>query len=175
VKRLRLVSLLVLAGPAVAADEPGLRPRAGEAGLGISTSTVEGNTQGFAALRVGTFLAAPGGLASLELGTTYSHVQSLDELGLEALVGWLPRDGQVLPFVAVAGGVRQEWIGSFRVARYPVGVDAGVRLLLSSRVGLRAEYRYRRVLDDPVADFGEHRFLAGVSVFWNNERAATPR
>ena len=102
------------------------------------------------------------------LETTYSTQQSLDELGLEAAVGWLPARGQVLPFVAVAGGVRQEWIGSFRETRYPVGFDAGARLLLSPRVGLRGEYRFRRMLDDPVADFSEHRVLMGISVFWNN-------
>lgn len=167
-RRLVLAGLLVAGAVPAAADDPWLRPRAWEAGCGLATSTVEGSTEGMAALRVGTFLSAPSGLASLELGTTYSHVRSLDELGLEAALGWSPAEGQVLPFVAVAGGVRQEWVGSFRKARYPVGFDVGVRLVFSRRVGLRAEYRYRRVLDDPVADFGEHRFLTGLSVFWNN-------
>ena len=166
--RVLVVATLTLAGAATAAEEPGLRSRAFEAGLALSTSTVEGNTQALLAVRVGTFLGVPKGLASFQLETTYSTQQSLDELGLEAAVGWLPGRGQVLPFVAVAGGVRQEWIGSFRETRYPVGFDAGARLLLSPRVGLRGEYRFRRLLDDPVADFSEHRVLMGISVFWNN-------
>jgi hypothetical protein len=152
---------LALAAPvAAASEEPMLRSRAFEAGIAASTSTVEGNTQALFAVRVGTFLGAAKGLAS--------HEQSLDELGLEAAVGWSPDGGQILPFASAAAGVRQEWIGSFREARWPVGFDLGVRLLLSTRAGLRCEYRFRRMLDDPVADFNEHRFLVGISVFWNN-------
>ena len=165
-----LVGLLLLLTPSpTRADEPELRARAWESGFAVSATSVEGTSEGLAALRIGTFLKAPGGLTSLEIGTTYSHVQSLDVLGLEAAIGWLPREGQVLPFLAVAGGVRQEWVGSFRKARYPIGFDLGVRLLFSDRVGLRTEYHYRRVLGDPVADFAEHRFLTGLSVFWNND------
>jgi hypothetical protein len=163
-----VLGTLALAGSASATEEPALRSRAFEAGLAASSSTVEGNTQALLAVRVGTFLGAPKGLASVQIETTFAHEQSLDELGLEAALGWLPDEGQVLPFVAVAAGVRQEWIGSFREARYPVGFDLGARLLLSPRVGLRGEYRLRRMLDDPVADFTEHRFLVGISVFWNN-------
>jgi hypothetical protein len=160
---------LALAAPvAAASEEPMLRSRAFEAGIAASTSTVEGNTQALFAVRVGTFLGAAKGLASLQIETTYAHEQSLDELGLEAAVGWSPDGGQILPFASAAAGVRQEWIGSFREARWPVGFDLGVRLLLSTRAGLRCEYRFRRMLDDPVADFNEHRFLVGISVFWNN-------
>ncbi len=172
---MRAVALLIAAGLAAsatgarAAEDPSLRPRAWEAGVAAATSTIAGNTQGVFSLRVATFLSAPGGLASVQLETSYSHVSSLDELGFEVAAGWTPSQGQILPFVALAAGVRQEWVGSFREARYPVGVDLGVRLLLSSRVGLRGEYRYRRVLDDPVADFNEHRFVMGLSVFWKNE------
>jgi hypothetical protein len=155
--------------PVRAAGDPQIHARAFEAGLAAATSTVEGNTQGALFVRAGTFAGAPRGLASFHLELSYSHVRSLDELGLEASAGWSSRRGPILPFVAAAFGVRQEWIGSFREARLPVGVDAGVRLLFSPRVGLRSEYRFRRVLGDPVSDFGEHRFVTGLSVFWNNE------
>jgi hypothetical protein len=164
-----VAALIAIAAPVRSAEDPRLRPGAIEAGFSASTSTIEGNTRGVLSIRGGTFLPAPGGLASLQLETSYSHVQSLDELGLEAAAGWLTDDGHVLPFVAVAAGVRQEWIGSFREARFPVGADLGVRLLLSPRVAIRAEYRVRRVLGDTVADFTEHRFVTGFSVFWNNE------
>ncbi|MGH2570378.1 MAG: hypothetical protein ACRDGR_04090, partial [bacterium] len=94
--RVLVVATLALAGAAAAAEEPALRSRAFEAGLALSTSTVEGNTQALLAVRVGTFLGVPRGLASFQLETTYSTQQSLDELGLEAAVGWLPARGQVL-------------------------------------------------------------------------------
>jgi hypothetical protein len=32
----------------------------------------------------------------------------------------------------------------------------------------RFEYRYRRVLDDPIADFTEHQLMSGLSLLFGN-------
>jgi hypothetical protein len=70
--------------------------------------------------------------------------------------------------VGVVGGVRQEWLGSFRETRYPVGAALGLSVLANERAALRVEWRVLKVLDDPVEDPVEHRVLAGISVFFRN-------
>ncbi len=89
----------------------------------------------------------------LDLGISVHH--RLGESGLYA-------------YAAAGGGVRQEWLGSFREARYPVGASLGLRALLDARAAARIEYRYRRVLDDPVADYSEHVALVGLSLLFRN-------
>jgi hypothetical protein len=74
----------------------------------------------------------------------------------------------VVPFIALGGGVRQEWIGSFSRLRYLAGTDIGVRALMGNRAAIRAEYSFRRVLHDPVADFSEHRIMLGISILFRN-------
>ena len=70
--------------------------------------------------------------------------------------------------IALAAGVRQEWLGSFREDRYPVGLHLGARFLLGDRVAARLEYRYDRFLGDPVADFDEQRLVFGLSLLLRN-------
>jgi hypothetical protein len=59
-------------------------------------------------------------------------------------------------------------LGSFSQARYPVGLALSARVLFDARVAMRVEYRFRRVLNDPVADFTEHRVLTGLSLLLRN-------
>ena len=77
--------------------------------------------------------------------------------------------------MGVVGGVRQEWLGSFRETRFPVGAAAGVRVLASERAALRVEWRVLKVLDDPVEDPIEHRVLAGLSIFLGNASPLSER
>jgi hypothetical protein len=56
-----------------------------------------------------------------------------------------------------------------------VGLGAGVLLLTSPGAGLRIEYRFQRVLQDPVADFSEQRLLLGLSLFLRNRGAPSPQ
>ena len=73
-------------------------------------------------------------------------------------------------YIGVAGGLSQEWIGSFSQVRYPIGFDAGIKALVSRRAAITVSYKFRRLLNDPVADYSEHRFVAGISIMFRNGR-----
>jgi len=154
----------------VRAETPSLQAGAIESGISGSLTIVEGSTRGSVALDCGLFARAPGGLASATVEIAYSHVSSLDLLDVSALVGWTRPLGStsLYPLVALAGGVRQEWIGSFADARYPVGFDVGLRALVSTRADVRLNYRLRRVLNDPVDDFTEHEIRIGIALLFRN-------
>lgn len=139
-----------------------------ELGVTGAATRVEGLTSGSAALNCGSFLQAKSGLAGIEGELEYTHVGGLDALGLEAHVSWqrAMSNGTAYPYVALAWGLRQEWLGSFRVVRYPVGGTLGVRTMLGRRAATRVEYRFRRVMGDPVANYNEHALRLGLSVFF---------
>ena len=166
---LLLIALLPLPRKAYA-EAVGIHPGCVELGVAGALTRVEGSTQAQILLRSGPFVAAGPGLAGLqcELGTT--HERDLDRFEVQGIVSWQRRvwRPELWPYLGVAGGVQIEWLGSFRTTRFPVGADAGVRTLLGNRAGLRLEYRYRRLLDDPVADYDEHRLVLGVSLFLHN-------
>ncbi len=173
---LMTVALLLMAGAARAASPPAIAPGALELGISGSTVTVEGTTRADFAIRGGPYFAAGSGRLGLELAGSYAHVASLDEFGAEIGASWQRawHGGPLYPFVAVGGGLRQERIGSFRWSRHPVGFGVGIKALMSERVGLRAEYRFRRVLGDPVADFDEHQTSLGISLYLRNARRGEP-
>lgn len=163
-----------VAGHAMQPVRPGAAPEilpfAWEVGVSAAATRVEKTTASTVVLRAGRFLPAGDGRAIVEGELDYVHLGPLDELEAGASLGWLahPRPGPFFPFVALAGGVRQEWLGSFRLARYPAGVNFGVRWLAGPDALVRVEYRWRRVLNDPVADFDEHQILSGVSLLLGN-------
>jgi opacity protein-like surface antigen len=116
------------------------------------------------------FFSAAVGLLGAEASTSFRHISSRNIFDAELVASWQVRLRATgnYPFVSVGGGVRHEDVGSFGATRYPLGAGAGLRALLSSRVAVRAEYQYRRVLNDPVGDFNEHQVLLGLSVFFHN-------
>jgi len=156
---------LTLTGPTALAQP--LHP-----GIAGASTTVDGSTRADVALRGGTFVNAGGGLAGGELEITYAHVASLDVFDLEAGLSWQRplRELPIYASVSAGGGVRQERLGSFREARYPLGFDLGLRMLAGERAGARIEYRYRRILDDPVRDLSEHQLRVGLSLYLRNSR-----
>ena len=149
---------------------PHIRAGAIELGLSGSLTTVEGLSRGLVAIRGGTFVNATGGLAGLEAEVSYSHVQSLDRLDVLGHLSWQRAAGRssLYPYGAIGGGIRKEWIGSFRQVRYPVGFSLGLRTVLSQRVAFRTEYRFLRVLSDPISNFSEHQLTIGLSIFFRN-------
>jgi hypothetical protein len=162
---------VALCGPLhVNAQTARILPKAIEAGIDASMITTEGIAQGTVRVRGGSFVKAIGGLAGLELSGGYRHLSSLDAVDAEACVSWQEsfRGTSNYPYVCVGGGVRYEDIGSFSQVLYPVGIGLGVRSLFGPRSALRVEYRVRRVLNDPVADFSEHSIMIGLSVFFMN-------
>jgi hypothetical protein len=161
------------ADPAPAAEAAVLHPGAIELGVAGSMSAVAGSTRGTALVRLGRFQRLAAGLAAVEGEVAYSHISSLDALGFEASVSYQRRAGATssYPYAALAAGIREEWIGSFRDYRVPVGVTVGLRTLAGSRAAVRIEYRVRRVLHDPVADYTEQQLGVGLSLlFHNSER-----
>lgn len=98
----------------------------------------------------------------------YGRVSDLDRIDVEASVAAyrnLP-GSTAFVYAGIAGGIRQEWVGSFAQARFPLGVDAGLKALASRHAAVSVAYQYRRLLDDPVADFDEHRIVAGISILF---------
>lgn len=161
----RLGLLLFLwVDPASAAPD---RLASGDVELGLSASVVsiEGSTAGEFTARGGRFFAAPGGLCGVEVGLGYATLLDLDRLDLDLSVDWQPDlpDTAAHPYLGLRVGVRQEWLGSFQVARYPVGPVAGLRTLVAERALVRSEIRLLRVLDDPAGAYWELGLSAGVS------------
>jgi hypothetical protein len=152
-------------------DAPALRSGAIELGLAGSLVTVEGIVSGSGTVRGGVFKKIFGGLGAFEADAGYTHVSSLDELELEGAVSWQRRVGATsnYPYVSVGGGIRYMEVGSFDRTRYPFGFGLGLRSLLGKRAGVRVEYRFRRVMNDPVSNFSEHRLMLGLSVFFRNQ------
>jgi hypothetical protein len=152
------------------AEPPSLHAGAVELGLSGALTSVEGSTSGTALVRAGRFYRLGSGLAAPELELSYSHVAAVDELGVEAALSWQRRAGAtaLYPYFALAAGVREEWVGSFQTMRVPVGATLGLRVLASGRAALRVEYRLRRVMRDPVADYTEQQLLVGVSLLLRN-------
>ncbi len=156
------------------AAEPGASPAlhsgAIELGVAGSMTAVEGVTRATLQVHSGLFFAAGPVLMAVEPEIAWTHVHSLDGMDLDLGVSAHRRLGEsaLHAYAAAGGGVRQEWLGSFRETRYPVGASLGLRALLDPRAAARIEYRYRRVLDDPVADYSEHVVLVGLSLLFRN-------
>jgi len=147
-----------------------LKPGAIELGLAGSMTIVEGSSRTTVAMRTGFFKAAPAGLFGVETNLSYSHVNALDWLDIEGALSWQTKLGEstVYPFLALGGGLRQEWLGSFRQIRYPLGLNFGARALVAPQAAIRVEYKFRRILHDPVANFSEHHVVVGLSIFFKN-------
>jgi hypothetical protein len=168
-----LTLLLLVAPIAVLAQDspaPSLNTGAIEVGVDAAMTTTEGITNGLVILRGGFFYDALGGLGGVELAGGYQHVSSLDATDLEALLSWQKKFRQTgnYPFISVGGGLRHEDIGSFSQTLYPLGFSIGIRSLLGQRGGFRVEYRFRRIFNDPSADYSEHHLSVGVSVYFRN-------
>ena len=151
---------------------PYLRAGAIELGLSGSITVIEGISRAAVTVRTGTFTQVPGGLAGIEMELSYSHVSSLDWIDLQGNLSLQRAWGQssAYPYIALGGGLRQEWLGSFRQVRYPVGFNLGLRALVGQQAALRAEYKFRRILHDPVSNFSEHQLVVGLSIFFKNSR-----
>ncbi len=147
-----------------------------ELGVAGALTNVEGIQTGTLRVRTGMFAERLNGLVGAEVGAGYSHVSSLDRFDLSAAVSWGKKWGRSgnYPYVSLVAGWRQEEVGSFSHGRYPVGFGIGMRSLVGRRAGFRVEYGYRRVLNDPVADFNEHEITIGLSIFFRNSQKERP-
>ena len=157
-------------GTARADEVPQLHPGAIEIGVSAAVTSVEGTQQVLISGRGGYFLGAGAGLIGVEAEVGYLHQLSLDRVDLGGQLSWQPRldDRPYHPYVGFGAALRQEHLGSFSQTRYPLGLDLGLRTLLTRSVLVRTELRWRRVVGDPVANFNEVSFVAGVSLVARN-------
>jgi len=152
-------------------DEPerdrSLRPGSVELGISGLLTSVEGTVQAKVGLRGGTFFAAPIGLWGTEAEASYAYIRSLHQVDLEASVSWtFPVDVEgILPYLAVASGIRIEQVGSYRQTLVPIGGTAGLRILATKSAGVRLDVKIRRMMNDPVQDYTEINLALGISLF----------
>jgi len=167
-----LTGLLMFAFEA-RAQVPKVAPSSVETAFAASLSSVSGDTRVLASVGATRFGRLGSTLWTGGLEAGYGHVAGLDTWDVEAQAGWsFPvGEGPVYPFLLAGGGLRQEHVGSFDTVRYPVGLGAGLRVLVSHTADVRLEYRFRRVLHDPVADYSEHLVLLGIGLLWGNSGA----
>jgi hypothetical protein len=152
------------------AQEEKIDSGAVELGIAGALMSVEGHTQRSLLLRVGSFRGLPLGLLGFEGEIGHHHVHELDRLDLLGTIAWVFSfsESSVHPYAFASGGIRQEWIGSFRQSRVPLGGGIGLRMLTHSRAGVRVDYRALRITDDPVDDSTEHQVSVGLSLFFRN-------
>jgi len=160
----------VFAQPSDSSAIISLKPGAIELGLAGSMTTVDGSSRATVAIRTGFFKSAPRGLFGIETVLTYSHANALDLIDWEVLFSWQQRlkKSPIYASIAIGGGLRQEHLGSFSQARYPLGLDLGLRAMLAPQAAIRVEHKFRRIRHDPVANFSEHHIVVGLSIFFKN-------
>ncbi len=159
------------AGVVCADDAFTLRSGAVEVGAGGAFTSVEGTTSGSLGLHAG-YVRTPGGvILRYRAGWDYMRVSDLDLIDMELAVNALLRVGgsSAHPFLGVSAGIRQEWVGSFSQGRFPVGFDVGVIAMTSTNAHFSGAYEFRRILDDPVNDYNEHRIVIAMSIVFRNE------
>jgi len=171
-----LTAALVLAlnGRASSGDAPRLHPGAVE--LGLAGSVVSSGSSGRAtsvAVRGEILHGAGPGLAGFGAEVAWRHVGNvgdLDRIRTAAHVSWQAPLGEssAYPFAALWAGLDHERVGSFGQTRFPLGVGAGVRALVSPSAAVRLEYRFARVRDPDADDFNEHEVLTGVTLLLRN-------
>lgn len=166
------VSLVVVLVPRPSLGDAGHELRAGavEAAVNGSFTKIEGSSSGTMGL-AGGYIARVGPVAlRVRGGFGYARVAELDRIDFYGAAHVLRRiaSSSAYPYVGVAGGVRQEWVGSFSQSRYPVGIDAGVTALVSETAAVGIGYEFKRILDDPVSNYDEHRVVFGLSILFRN-------
>jgi hypothetical protein len=139
-------------------------------GLNAAVLTREGSATTTLSLFSNRYWVRGGIPLSAGASATYSRVSDLDRVDLEALLAVYKQfpGSSAYVYAGAAGGLSQEWVGSFSQARYPLGLDVGIKAFVSRRAVLTVAYKFRRLLNDPVADFNEHRLVAGFSIMFNN-------
>lgn len=170
VAALAWISLIAMNGPSAAGDPATLQSKAVELGLSGSITSVAGVSTAIIGVRAGQYRYARSVPLQYALGLSYSRVSDVDQLEIEGGLSAFLRLSQSSThlFAGVTGSLRQEWIGSFSHDRYALGVDLGAKMLASTSAAGTVTYQFRRVLNDPVSNFNEHRLTFGISILFGN-------
>jgi len=145
-----------------------------ELGLSGSFTSIESTSSGSLRLDLSKYLAISQVLGSIVAGTEYSRVGDLDTIELFTIARIVQRLGESTGNVygGLGIGIRQEYLGSFSQARYPIILELGFKGLASPTVALNVAYVYRKLLNDPVSDVSEHRIEFGFSLLINNRKGS---
>jgi len=163
-----LFSAQIFAGETEKSQKNALHAGAVEAGLAGSLTVSQGVSNATIFLRGMIFRdVGKKNLLGIGLESGYAHIRSLDQVDVQATIAWQRKTLRAAHlFVLIGGGLRQEFVGSFQQSRFPLGFNLGVRNMLSPSAALRFEYSFRRFFSDPISNFFEHRFIAGISIFF---------
>ena len=172
----RAVALLAAVAVAVssvagtAEPAPEIRPGAIEVGLAGALVGLESGTRAVLDVRGTSYVGVPRGILGLGAGCGFTHVAELDRVELLGSVRWEHALGNwgAAGSATAWGGWSEEWLGSFREARYPVGFSLGLRWMPSQTAAIRIDARWLRFLDDPVDDPTERQLLLGLSILFRN-------
>lgn len=154
------------------AVHPFLHSGAIEVGTSGSVLIIEDITNVSFTLRSGIMTGwGENNLAGVEAELGYTHIRAEDQLEFQGYLTWQRNiPNSVLNwFFLAGGGLRVTYLGSFRYSTFPVGFNTGLRVMFNRTAALRVEYGFRRILNDPVANFSEHRFWVGFSLFFRNQ------
>ncbi len=167
-----LFSLSVMGQSDSLTVHPRLHPGAVEVGASGSLLIIEDITTASLALRSGTMTSlGDKNLGGIEVAVRYTHIRGEDQLELTGYLTWqrnIP-NSFLNGFVLTGGGLRVTYLGSFRYTSFPVGFNIGLRVMFNRSAALRMEYGFQRILNDPVANFTEHRVWMGFSLFFRNQ------
>jgi hypothetical protein len=148
---------------------PVIYPGTVELGLSLALVSLEGETHSSFGVRLGKFQGASDGLIGYEAGISDTRGDGVHVIDYDGELSWSrPLQPGIYPFLAAGGGWRTTRVNGTKGTSYPVGGAIGFRALVGERAALRAEYRYRRVMDDPVADFSENQVWVSFSVLFAN-------
>lgn len=110
---------------------------------------------------------------SLKLGVqsdlSWFNQQDLYQVGAELgiVLEWRFNEQAARPFLLIGGGINAESIGSFNIARYPLGLGPGLRFPIADKGFFQIEYKYRYIFNDPIEDFNVHQLSVGVAILLN--------
>ena len=160
-KLVLLLAVILIVGviDSLSAQNSGIRERmvirggAMELNVGGDLAYVEDVTDIHLNVQGYYFFATHGGVAAAGLESGYFHQRNNDAVELQGLLSWqrMPVRRSYHWFAAIGGGLRQEWAGSFSQARFPLGIDAGLRLLPSLSSAVKIDLSFSETLQRSAA------------------------
>ncbi len=149
-----------------------IQPGAVEIGASGSLTSIDGVSEATIFLHSQIFKAVSGkSLVGVGGEVGFAHIRSFDQLDIQGNISWQQpfANSAIYYFFLLGGGLRFEWLGSFRETLYPAGGNIGIYALISQWTAFRFDYRFQRIFGNPISNFNEHRFMIGISVFLRNK------
>jgi len=106
-----------------------------------------------------------------ELGQT--QIRELTASSIElSLISLYSKHELIRPYLIGGIGVSQESLGGFGANRIPLNLGSGIRIPIRTatdieKLFIQVEYRYRYLLNDPIAAFSIHQATLGLAFYIN--------